>query len=83
MYEGKIAAWFPEKGFGFIRRNAEFADAFCHISKFPPGTVAADVQRGMAVGSDLSTDVTKLPPEEQARIRKILYNQRARPTPVA
>jgi GSH-dependent disulfide-bond oxidoreductase len=41
------------------------------------------VQRGMTVGSDLSTDVTKLPPEEQARIRKILYNQRARPIPVA
>jgi len=41
------------------------------------------VQRGMAVGSDLSTDVSKLPPEEQARIRKILYNQRARPISVA
>jgi GST-like protein len=37
------------------------------------------VQRGLAVGSDLSTDVTKLPPEEQARIRKLLYNQRAIP----
>jgi GSH-dependent disulfide-bond oxidoreductase len=41
------------------------------------------VQRGMAVGSDLSTDVSKLPPEEQASIRKILYNQRARPVPIA
>jgi len=41
------------------------------------------VQRGMAVGNDLSTDVSKLPPEEQARIRKILYNQRARPVPIA
>jgi len=41
------------------------------------------VQRGMGVGSDLSTDVSKLSPEEQARIRKILYNQRARPLPVA
>lgn len=39
------------------------------------------VQRGLAVGSDLSTDVTKLPPEEQARIRKVLYNQRALPAP--
>jgi GST-like protein len=37
------------------------------------------VQCGMAVGSDLSTDVTKLPPEEQARISKVLYNQRALP----
>jgi GSH-dependent disulfide-bond oxidoreductase len=41
------------------------------------------VQRGMGVGSDLSTDVSKLSPEEQARIRKILYNQRARPVPLA
>ena len=37
------------------------------------------VQKGMAVGADLSVDNTKLPPEEQARIRKMLYNQRARP----
>ncbi len=37
------------------------------------------VQKGMKVGADLSVDVTKLPSEEQARIRKIMYNQRARP----
>ncbi|MBM3645554.1 MAG: glutathione S-transferase family protein [Alphaproteobacteria bacterium] len=37
------------------------------------------VAKGMAVGSDLSVDVTKLPPEEQARIRKLMYNQRAIP----
>ncbi len=41
------------------------------------------VQKGMAVGSELSTDVTKLPPEEQERIRKLLYNQRARPVKAA
>src|SRR5262249_3868214 len=39
------------------------------------------VQRGMVVGTDLSTDVSKLPAEEQARIRKLLYNQRAIPAP--
>ena len=39
------------------------------------------VKKGMAVGTDLSVDVSKLPPEEQARIRKIMYNQRARPVP--
>ena len=39
------------------------------------------VQKGMAVGADLSVDDTKLPPEEQARIRKMMYNQRARPVP--
>ena len=41
------------------------------------------VQRGMAVGADLSEDVTKLPPEEQERRAKIMYNQRARPVPAA
>jgi GST-like protein len=41
------------------------------------------VQRGMAVGANLSEDQSKLPPEEQERRAKILYNQRARPVPVA
>ena len=39
------------------------------------------VQRGMAVGANLSEDVSKLPPEEQERRAKLLYNQRARPVP--
>jgi GST-like protein len=39
------------------------------------------VQRGMAVGADLSIDPSKLTKEEQERIRKLLYNQRARPAP--
>jgi GSH-dependent disulfide-bond oxidoreductase len=39
------------------------------------------VQRGMAVGSDLSIDPGTLTPEEQERVRKLLYNQRARPAP--
>jgi GSH-dependent disulfide-bond oxidoreductase len=39
------------------------------------------VQLGMAVGANLSDDASKLPPEEQERRTKILYNQRARPVP--
>jgi GSH-dependent disulfide-bond oxidoreductase len=39
------------------------------------------VQRGMAVGTNLSEDASKLPPEEQERRAKIMYNQRARPVP--
>lgn len=39
------------------------------------------VQRGLAVGADLSGDPSKLPPEEQERRAKLLYNQRARPVP--
>jgi GST-like protein len=41
------------------------------------------VQRGLAVGKDLSTDQSKLSREEQAHIRKILYNQRAIPVKAA
>jgi GST-like protein len=41
------------------------------------------VQRGMAVGQELSTDPSTLPPEEIARRTKILYNQRALPVPDA
>lgn len=39
------------------------------------------LQRGMAVGSDLSIDSSTLTPEERARVQKLLYNQRARPAP--
>lgn len=41
------------------------------------------VQRGLAVGADLSDDPAKLPSEEQERRAKLLYNQRARPVPAA
>jgi len=39
------------------------------------------VQRGMAAGADLTMDASKLTPEEQERVRKLLYNQRARLAP--
>ncbi|MBP6013642.1 MAG: glutathione S-transferase N-terminal domain-containing protein [Alphaproteobacteria bacterium] len=39
------------------------------------------VKRGMAMGSDLSIDLSKMSKEEQERLRKLLYNQRARPAP--
>ena len=39
------------------------------------------VQRGMAVGSDLVQDFSQLKPEDMERVRKLLYNQRARPAP--
>jgi GSH-dependent disulfide-bond oxidoreductase len=39
------------------------------------------LQRGMAVGSDLGQDMGKLSPEDAARLKKLLYNQRARPAP--
>jgi GST-like protein len=39
------------------------------------------VQKGMAVGADLSVDPSKLSDEEKARIATILMNQRATPIP--
>jgi GST-like protein len=39
------------------------------------------VQRGMAVGSDLAIDPGTLSPEQRERVKKLLYNQRARPAP--
>jgi GST-like protein len=39
------------------------------------------VQKGMAVGSDWAQDPAKLSNEEKERLRKLLYNQRARPVP--
>jgi GSH-dependent disulfide-bond oxidoreductase len=41
------------------------------------------VQRGLAVGTDLTEDFSKLPPEEIERRTKLLYNQRALPAPSA
>ena len=41
------------------------------------------VQRGLAVAADAREDPASLTPEEQARRRAILYNQRARPAPTA
>ena len=57
-------------------------EEFKHVKRWAEAIAKRPaVQKGMAVGADLSTDVTKLPPEEQARIRKMLYNQRAIPAP--
>ena len=39
------------------------------------------VQRGMAVGSELSQDYSKIPKKELERVISLLYNQRARPAP--
>jgi GSH-dependent disulfide-bond oxidoreductase len=39
------------------------------------------VQRGMAVTAGPAVDPATLTPEEQERLRKMLYNQRARPAP--
>ena len=39
------------------------------------------VQRGMAVGKDMTVDTSKLAKEDVERLTRLLYNQRARPAP--
>lgn len=39
------------------------------------------VQRGMAVGADMQNDFSTLSDDEREALRKLLYNQRARPAP--
>jgi GST-like protein len=57
-------------------------EEFKYVKRWMDDLVARPgVQRGMAVGSDLSIDASKLSPQEQERVRKLLYNQRARPAP--
>jgi GSH-dependent disulfide-bond oxidoreductase len=57
-------------------------DEFKHVKRWMDELAARPaVQRGMAVGSDLSIDPSKLSKDEQERLRKLLYNQRARPAP--
>ena len=41
------------------------------------------VVAGMAVGADMRNDFAKLTDDEKARLRALLYNQRARPAPDA
>lgn len=57
-------------------------DDFRHFKRwFTEMGERAAVQRGMAAGSDLGNDFSKLSDAEKAALRKLLYNQRARPAP--
>ena len=57
-------------------------DEFRHFKRwFEEISERPAVQRGMAVGSEWSQDYSKLSEEEIARIKAILFNQRARPAP--
>ncbi len=59
-------------------------EEFIHFKRWADELAARPaVQRGMAVGADLSEDTANLPAEEQERRAKMLYNQRARPVPAA
>ena len=57
-------------------------DEFKHFKRwFEELSGRGAVQAGMAAGSDLAEDFSKLAPDEIERRRNLLYNQRARPAP--
>jgi GST-like protein len=57
-------------------------DEFRHVKRwFEELSARPAVQRGLAVQAGEPEDPATVTPEEQARRRQILYNQRARPTP--
>ena len=59
-------------------------DEFTYFKRwFDEMSARPAVQRGMAVGADFAEDQSKLSQEEKDRRAKMLYNQRARPVPVA
>jgi GST-like protein len=58
-------------------------DEFKHFKRwFEELSARPAVQRGLAVVADPGEDPASITPEEQARRRGLLYNQRARPAPV-
>lgn len=59
-------------------------DDFKHFKRwFEEISARPAVERGMTVGSDFGNDFSKLGAEERQALRKLLYNQRARPAPDA
>jgi GST-like protein len=57
-------------------------DEFPYFKRwFEEITARPAVQRGMKVGADLPGDMANLSKAESERLRKLLYNQRARPAP--
>lgn len=55
-------------------------DEFPHLKRwFDELSARPAVQRGMAVGTEWTANQPTPSPEEAERLRKLLYNQRARP----
>lgn len=62
--------------------QGEDIDAFPYFKRwFEELSARPGVQRGLAAGSDLSVDYSKLTDQDKDRLRKLLYNQRARKSP--
>jgi GST-like protein len=65
-----------------MKNQGQDIEEFKHFKRWADELAARPaVQRGLAVGADLSEDPSKISPEEQARRAKMLYNQRALPVP--
>lgn len=67
-----------------LKAQGQDIEEFAYFKRWADELAARPgVQRGLAVGADLSEDPAMLPPEEQERRAKMLYNQRARPVAAA
>jgi cold shock CspA family protein len=53
-YGGTVTAWFPVKGYGFVRMPQSNCDLFCHTHALPHGVRALEV--GQRVTFTLSLD---------------------------
>lgn len=67
-----------------LKAQGQDIEEFAYFKRWADELAARPgVRRGLAVGADLSEDPAALPPEEQERRAKMLYNQRARPVAAA
>ena len=65
-----------------LLQGGENLDDFPYSKRWFEGLTAwPAVERGMAAGSELSVDYSKLSKDDIKRLRAMLYNQRARPAP--
>lgn len=65
---GTVAAWIPDRGFGFVNVAGTLKSVFCHVSDVA-GLEAGDPP---AVGDTLEFDVIDTPRGPRARDVKIL-----------
>ncbi len=66
---------------GYANQDQDLND-FKHVKRwFDELSERPGVKRGMDAGSDLSIDYSSLSEEQKQSLRKLLYNQRARPAP--
>jgi CspA family cold shock protein len=57
-FRGRVKNWKHDRGFGFIRRDDNHSDVFCHVSVLQKAGIAAVLAAGDRVSFDCDTDAT-------------------------